>query len=259
MTKREYEETKERRSSKRKKKKSHRLYALVVIILGVSIIALSVFLLFRVQKILIEGNDYCTDKEVRRMVQNDKYSTNSLYIIGKYITGHGEVLPCLEKAEVSMENPWTVKVVVKEKEIVGYLKKGKEYIYFDKEGLVVYKDTAALEGIPRVDGIEVENTDLYQTLKSGNSGIFKEVLETSRELKKYNLTTKKIEYENDHIRLYIKNVCINLGNTVSSEKIAQIPPIMEKLGKKKGTLHLENYSETSETITFNKGEYPKEK
>ena len=69
---------------------------------------------------------------------------------------------------------------------------------------------------------------------------------------------KKIVCKDDRIYIYVKNVCISLGNTVSAEKIAQISPIMEKLGKKKGTLHLENYSESRQTITFNKGEFPEE-
>ena len=45
---------------------------------------------------------------------------------------------------------------------------------------------------------------------------------------------------------------------VTEEKIAQIPPIMKKLKKKKGTLHLENYSAGNETITFAIGEFPEE-
>lgn len=259
MTKRNDQERNERQMPKKKHKKSHRLYALCVIVLGILIIALSLYLLFGIQKVEIKGNSYCTDKEIKQMVQNDKYSVNSLYVIGKYLTGHGEILPCLEEVKVSMKAPWIVSVEVQEKAIVGYIRADKEYIYFDKEGLVVYKDTKEIENVPQVDGIAVDHTGLYETLKSGNADIFEEILETSQELQKNNLTTEKIEYNNNHICLYIENVYVNLGNTVTSEKIAQIPPIMEKLGKKKGTLHLENYSESSETITFKKGEYPKEK
>lgn len=37
---------------------------------------------------------------------------------------------------------------------------------------------------------------------------------------------------------------------MTSEKIAQLPPILEKLQGQAGTLHLENYSEDQETIPF---------
>ena len=54
---------KEEKPGKRKKK-SHRLYALVVLLLGIAIIALGVLILFYVQKIEISGNEYCTDQEI---------------------------------------------------------------------------------------------------------------------------------------------------------------------------------------------------
>ena len=58
--------------------------------------------------------------------------------------------------------------------------------------------------------------------------------------------------------VYIGKVCISLGTEVTSDKMAQIQPILKKLGKKKGTLHLENYLSGNETITFAIGEFPKE-
>ena len=90
---------KEEKPGKRKKK-SHRLYALVVLLLGIAIIALGVLILFYVQKIEISGNEYCTDQEIVDTVQSDKYSINTLYILGKYALGYGEQLPCLESMEV---------------------------------------------------------------------------------------------------------------------------------------------------------------
>ena len=45
---------------------------------------------------------------------------------------------------------------------------------------------------------------------------------------------------------------------ITSDKMSQIQPILKELGKKKGTLHLENYSSGNETITFAIGEFPKE-
>ena len=92
------------------------------------------------------------------------------------------------------------------------------------------------------EGIEVKDIKLYHKLKSDDVGIFEEILETSQEVTKYNLTTDRIVCKDDAIYLYIGNICVNLGENVSSEQIAQIEPIIEKLGDQPGTLHLENYS-----------------
>lgn len=57
------------------------MYALIIILLGVAIIAVSVYLLFYVQGIEIKGNEYTADKVILESVQKDKYSVNSLYLI----------------------------------------------------------------------------------------------------------------------------------------------------------------------------------
>ncbi len=84
MERRRYEDAGGRpRRRKKKKKKPQFLYAFIVFVLGLAIVGLGIMLLFRVQTVKIEGNDYCTDRQVKEMVQNDKYSAKSLYIIGK--------------------------------------------------------------------------------------------------------------------------------------------------------------------------------
>ena len=233
-----------------KKKKSHRLYAAVVLILAAAILVLGILILFYRQAIEVSGNDYCTEQEIVNIIQEDKYSINTIYVVVKYAAGYGEKLPCLESMKVGMKNPWTLKVTVKEKQIVGYVKEGKKYFYFDKNGMVVYESNVLRKGLPSITGVEVRNIQLYETLECDNAQIFEEILETSKEVKKSNLNPDKIVCEKNQIYLYIGKVRINLGNSVSSEQVAQIKPIMEKLGEKEGTLHLENYSEDRTTITF---------
>lgn len=243
----------------RKKKKSHKVYAFLVLTMGIAIIALAILIFFYVQKIEVEGNEYCRDREIIEAVQNDRYSINSLYILGKYALGYGEKVPCLDSMKVSLKAPWTVKVTVKEKPIVGYVYAGNEYAYFDKEGMIVYKGTDFIEGLPCIEGVDTGgDINLYETIESKNKHIFEEILETSREAGKYKIAPDKIVCREDKIYLYKGKVCVSLGNSVSSEQMAQIPPILEKLGEKEGTLHLENFREGNTTITFNEEEIQEE-
>ncbi len=235
---------------KSRKKKAQRIYAFFVLMLAVVIVVLAILLLFHIQRVEIKGNDYCSDREILETVKNDRFSNNSLYVLGKYAMGKGDTLPCLEELKVSMKAPWQIKITVKEKPIAGCVYDKKEYSYFDKEGLVVEKSNVARSNIPLVEGIEVKQVEEYEYLKGKDLRIFEEVLETTQELKKYGLSAKKIVYKKENIYVYIKNIRVNLGNSVTSLKVAQIPPIMKELGDRKGTLHLEKYSEEQDTVTF---------
>lgn len=243
----------------RKKKKTHRLYAAIVLTLGVIIICLAVLILFYVQRIEIKGNVYCTDNTIAEAVQNDRFSINTLYVTAKYALGKGEIPKGLESMEVGLKNPWTLRVTVQEKESIGYIEHKKQRVYFDEEGLVLIDGMAIIKGVPLIDGIKFKNIKLYQQMECENSSVFDEIYLIVQELKKHELTAERILYVDDRIYVYIGKICVSLGMDVTSEKIAQIRPISEKLEEKEGTLHLENYSQGNETITFAIGEYPKEK
>ncbi len=256
MSSRDEERTSRRR--RRGQKSSHRAYAVVVILLGIAIVVLSLYLLFYVQKIRVVGNEYCTNTEIAQSVQSDRFSVNSLYVKAKYALGAGEQPRCVDEMQVSLENPWTLKVTVTEKEAVGYLSDGEDYICFDKEGMVLRQVVVPPVSIPLVEGIEVENTGLYEMLTSKNTQIFESILEVSRELTRYDLITDKIVCSQNRLYLYIGDVCVSLGTSTSPEQIAQIEPILAELGDQEGTLHLEDYSSENGTITFDIGEFPEE-
>lgn len=243
----------------KKKKKSHKIYAAIVLTLGIIIICLTILILFYVQRIEIKGNKYCTDKEIAEAIQNDRFSINTLYVLAKYTTGNGEIPVGLDSMEVKLKNPWTISVTVEEKQSVGYIEYRKQRVYFDRDGLVLIQGLAVVKDVPLVEGITFKNIKLHQVLECDDTKVFDEIYQTTQELKKKELTADKIVYINDRMYVYIGKICISLGMDVTQEKIAQINPILKKLENKQGTLHLENYSTGNDTITFAIDEFPKEK
>ena len=119
--------------------------AILVIIL-VCIAMITFLLLFQVRKIEVSGNQYLSRQEIADWVQDDNWSSNSLYVmIRNHLMNH-ELLPAMEEANVTMKNPWTVKVTTKEKRVAGYIVSGDECIYFDKDGIVLAKTKELWDG-----------------------------------------------------------------------------------------------------------------
>lgn len=239
-------------------KKGHKIYALIVIILGIAIIALSIILLFYIQKIEVTGNEYTSSQDIIDSVEEDKYAVNSLYVIWKYKFASYKKPGSIESMKVSIKNPWTVKVKVEEKKIVGYVYDDEGYVYFDKEGTVVLKGTEFIEETPCIEGIDVSDAQLYKPLKSGDKELFETILEVTSLLKKFELVPDRIVCAEDGIHLYFGEVCVSLGTKITTEKIAQISPILEKIAGQSGTLHLERYENDGDSITFSVGELPLE-
>ena len=148
--------------------------------------------------------------------------------------GKGEIPPGLESMDVSLKNPWTLRVTVTEKKSIGYIERRKQRVYFDAEGLVLIDGFTMINDVPLVEGITFKNIKLYQKMECENSNIFGEISYTTQELKKHELVADKIVYINDRVHVYIGKLCVSLGADVTAEKIAQIKPIIKKLGDKDG-------------------------
>mgnify|MGYP002563504565 CR=1 FL=1 len=142
------------------------------------------------------------------------------------------------------------KITVKEKTMVGCVKSGKKYSYFDQTGLVVNETEVKDSKIPVVSGLKIKKNKLYSQIKTTNQTKFSEIVEACGESQRYGIYPEKIYVKDQQIYMDFGNIRACLGNQVSAEQIAQIRPILKKLGDKTGILHLESYSENNTTITF---------
>lgn len=237
-------------AKQRRRKKSHRVYALVVILLGIAIIVATFLLLFFVQKIEVKGNEYTEDKVIVESVQEDRFSVNSVYLLIKYRFMKHDMPGSLTSMKVSLKNPWTVKITVEEKPIIGYLYEDENYVFFDKEGTVVLKGREMVEEVPCIEGIDISGTELYEPLQVESEKLFNAILNVAQEVKNYEPTPDRIVCTDEGIDLYFGNIRVMLGTDITTEKMAQISPILAKLEGKAGTLHLENFVSDSNTITF---------
>lgn len=239
--------TKRRR---KRKKKSHKVYAFVVLMLAIAIVVVAFNLLFYVQKIEVSGNDYTDASVITESIQQDKLSFNSLYLLAKYRFTDPKLPESLDSMKVSLKSPWSVKVTVKEKEIIGYVKEDTKYAYFDKDGRIVLESTELRDGVPGIEGLSASNIKLYQKMKVKSTKLLKAILNVAVEVKNYNLTPDRITCADNEIEMYFGDICVKLGDEVTTEKMAQISPILAKLTGKSGVLHLEHYENDSNVITF---------
>lgn len=238
---------------KRKKKKSrfgYYLYAVVVLILIITNITLGTLLLFHVQKIKISGNTYSESREILEWVKEDPYTSNSLYALAKFKIGAYKKPVYLESVKVGLGAPWTLNIKVKEKKMAGCIQDGKQYIYFDEDGLVLLKGRTKIEGIPVVEGLKTKDEKQYKKLSIHKEKEFLCMVNMLQSVKKSKMKPDRIVWEKGSVNLYFQDVCVQFGKARFDEKLRQIPPILEELEGKKGILHLEHYNETSTNISF---------
>ena len=240
-----------------KKKKRRKKWPVVVgILMGLFILAAGAVVLFRTRTVEVEGNSIYSENTIATWVRQDKLSVNTLYLLVKYNFLDSELPVGVEQMDVSLKNPWTVRVKVEEKELAGYVDCSGTYLYFDQNGIAVLKTKKQIEDAPYIEGLTFDESDVEigKTLPVEDDSIFGKIVDASRYLKKYSLAPDRISCVEGDVRLYFGIVEVLLGDGGYEEKLQQVEPILDKLAelypKTAGTLHLENYDSASDAISF---------
>ena len=225
---------------------------------GIALFLLCVFLLitgrYTIKTITVEGNVHYTNDEIVDMVIRNRLEHNSLYLSLKYRKKGIEGIPFIEKMNVSILAPDTIKITVYEKAVAGYIEYLGKYMYFDKDGIIIETSDKRTAGIPQITGLKFDYVVLHESLPIENVEIFQSILDITQLLKKYEISAEKIYFDkNEQMTLYFENIRVRLGDISNiDDKINRLKVILPELEGQKGILRMENYEEDIKNITFNK-------
>lgn len=207
---------------------------------------------YTVTTIYVEGNIHYTNEEIIDMVMEGYYGNNSLFLSLKYKDKSIIGVPFVEKMDVSVQDPHTIKIEVYEKALAGYVEYLERYMYFDKDGIVVESSKEKTAGIPMVTGLKFDYVILHEPLPVENPEVFTSILNITQLVNKYSLSVDRIYFGSDgSLTLYFGEVKAALGTGSNlDEKIMELQQMIPKLEGKSGTLRMENYTEETHNISF---------
>ena len=207
---------------------------------------------YRVTTVYVDGNVHYSNEEIMDMVMTGPYGNNSLYLAMKYKDKGVEGVPFVEKMDVNILTPNTIRINVYEKALAGYVEYLGRYMYFDRDGIVVESSREKTTGIPQVTGLKFGYVILNEALPVENDAIFKRILSITQLLDKYELSADKIYFDSDYdLTLYFDGVRVTLGSSEEiDEKVMRLQYILPELSGKTGTLSMENYTEDTKSIPF---------
>jgi cell division protein FtsQ len=207
---------------------------------------------YKVTNIYVSGNTHYTNEEIIDMVMTDGLSHNSLYLSFKYRDKSIEGVPFVEKMDVDILSPDTIRINVYEKAVAGYISYLGHYMYFDRDGIVVESSMEPSSLVPQVMGLDFNYVILYEKLPVDNETVFAEILDITQLLDKYSLHANKIFFDNEYnVYVYFDDVEVSLGtSSYIDEKIIQLQYILPNLEGKKGILEMKDFDEDTKNITF---------
>ena len=245
-----------KRSSNITKMPDTRLKVRIVIVLGIINVFLivSYFILsyYTVKNVQVDGNKHYSADEIKAMIMTGYFGDNSLYLSLKYKNKDIEGVPFVETMDVVVQSNDTIRIIVYEKALAGYVKYLGRCMYFDNEGVIVEASKVTTKGIPQVTGLKFDHVMLHKKLPVENEQIFQNILTITKLLNKYNVPCDKIQFDNNYnVTLGYNRVRVNIGPLENlDEKLMKLPEILRWLEGEEGTLDLQNYTVDRKNITF---------
>lgn len=207
---------------------------------------------YRVTNVEVVGNSHYTEQEIKDMVLKGNVFDNSLLLNIKYRNKSIEDIPFVEKMDVEVKNNDTIRIMVYEKKLAGCISYLGNYMYFDREGIVVESSPQITEGVPEITGLRFNHVLLYEQLPVERSEIFQEILELTQLLDKYEIIADKIYFDtNNNVTLYFGDARVLIGSKSHiDEKIMQLSVIVPSIQGKAGVLDMREYETGTTTLTF---------
>ncbi|MDE7132542.1 MAG: cell division protein FtsQ/DivIB [Lachnospiraceae bacterium] len=207
---------------------------------------------YTVTTVYVEGNVHYTNEEIIEMVMGGRLGSNSLFLSLKYKDKGMEDIPFIQTMDVEIEAKDTIRIIVYEKALAGYVSYLGRYVYFDKDGIVVETSTEETEGIPQVTGLSFDHVILHEPLPVEKTDVFDEILNITQQLERYSMSADRIYFDPSYqVTLMFGEAKVALGDDrYIDEKIMKLQYILPDLLGKEGTLNMREYSDDTKSYSF---------
>lgn len=221
---------------------------LVLLLIG----GIVIFTQFRIETIQVTGNIHYTEQEIIDLVVGDGYNQNTLVLYLKNKLQPMEPIPFVEKVDVEYISNHVITITVYEKALAGCVKFMNEYMYFDKDGVVLESSREKVSDIPCITGIHFDTMVMYEPLPIEDKTFFHTVLTLTQLLQKYDLSVDDIRFTSQQeIILYYQDIRILLGDGSNvEEQISELGNILQSIEGKSGTLYMKDYTIEKGDVVF---------
>ena len=213
------------------------------------------FSFFHVTHVEVMENTHYSKKELKKMILTGAFSSNSILAPITCSKAKVENVPYVESYSVSRSGRNSIVIGVKEKNVVGCIPYLDSYIYFDRNGKFIESSRTRDESVPYFEGITVKKTVMNEKLPIKDA-VLNTAVALSTIFAKNDMTPDYIELDEDYsINLIYGDMTVKLGkDRYLEDKMNRTIAILPQITGEKGILHMENVTESSKTVTFEKEE-----
>jgi cell division protein FtsQ len=221
-------------------KKTLIIFVVVCILVGCDIF------FFRVTEVTVEGNTFFSQAEMEKKLCTSKLDYNTSTFFLRNLLGHRVSLPFVRQYEVTFPGVHKVHIKLYEKTIVSGVKYMNEYVYFDKDGMVLESSNTPKNNVPVFEVSGMKKFSLYQVVQMQDQDMLKEMLDIANLITHYNIKAERIVFDStNQVNIYSGNVRVILGKGQNhDDAMSALRSVLPKAAEQnlQGQIDMSNYS-----------------
>lgn len=222
-----------------------------VVLLILFLILAGMFLALRIKEVKVEGSKIYSQQEIVQHAMSEKYSYHTLYFLLMSRLKGVKCLPFTQEIDVKWHGYDRITLRVYDKAISGCVKYMGQYVYFDKDGIVLQSLGKPMKGIPVVTGIKFGKFTMNQAFDVEDDSLFDTIMNLSQLIDHYDVIVDQIRFQDKEVTLYSGKVQVFLGKKeFYDDDLAALSSVLQKTNKKglSGTIDMEHFESGDKII-----------
>lgn len=224
---------------------------------AIAVLLLLVLYVYDLKEIKVTGNALVPEDVVIDNYTDGLFGRNKLVVIMKDKLDAFDELPFVREHEISFDDNGGMTIKIYEKALVACFYYMGEYVFFDKDGMILETGKEAKDGIPCIEGVSFNSFTMNAKIDVDNEEQIKMILNISELIKHYSLNVEKVSFDkNSEVTLNCGGIEILLGRReLYDQQIASVSDVLKKAEKKKlkGTIDLRTYENGDKIILKQQG------
>ncbi|MDF2541803.1 MAG: hypothetical protein K0S47_1521 [Herbinix sp.] len=167
---------------------------------------------FRLKDITVQGSERYTKEQIKDIFVQSLLDNNTILLYLKYSYFKSATIPFVEKMDLELVDSNTINVRIYEKMVIGCVEFMGEYLYFDKDGIVVESSSEQLEDIPKIIGLKFDQIVLSEKLEVQSEDLYHTILNLTQLIDWYDLDVDAIRFSsNNEVTIECGDIKVLLG------------------------------------------------
>lgn len=205
------------------------------------ILPVAVFIsVFQLKNITVTGSSRYDKEQLMEWLTNSELDNNTLvlYLKHKYFTDVR--IPFVERISMKITDRNSISMRVYDKKIIGCIEFMGDYLYFDKDGIIVESTANRIDEIPLVKGLKYDKIVLNEKLEVQKEELFNVILNLTQQIEKRELDVDTISFTKQYeVTLDLGDIKAMLGKRSTYDEIlAKLKNIVNEAQGKKFTIDM---------------------